>query len=209
MVYNQKIAQNMRTSMIRRKKPYENQLERVKRWKNRIENSINDYRQGKLTLPPLEFTDTIWSFFVSCDHMKDYIHNDATIKTKQSPYNHLDNTECLKICRDISVGVKHLIIKDPKTTGGPFLINLTAKRDDTTGKMLFDINIKSQTVREDFLRLANECILAWEDFIQREIASQPKKQIKKICPICKVEVKIDDDLMAFDCPNCKTENVLV
>jgi len=132
--------------MIRRKKPYEFQLERVNRWKNRIENTINDYKQGKLTLPYLEFTDMIWSFFVSCDHMKDYINNDATIKTKQSPYNYLNNTECLKICRDISVGVKHLVIDDPKTIGGPFLINLTTKGDKTTGKMLFDVNIKSRTV---------------------------------------------------------------
>jgi hypothetical protein len=195
--------------MIRRIKPYEAQLKRVKRWKNRIENSINEYRQGKLIFPPPEFTDTIWSFFVSCDHMKDYIRNDATIKTKQSPYTYLDNTECLKICRDISVGVKHLTIKEPKTTGGLFLINLSAKIDDTTGKTLFDVNIKSQTVHEDFISLANACVAAWEDFIQREIASQPKQQIKKICPICKVEVKIDDDLIAFDCPNCKTVNVIV
>lgn len=195
--------------MIRRKKPYEAQLARVKRWKNTIENSIIEYRQGKLTPPPLEFTDMIWSFFVSCDHMKDYIVNDKTIQTKQSPYDYLDNTPCLRICRDISVGVKHLTIKDPKTAGGPFLINLTAKIDDTTGKTLFDVNIKSKTVHQQFLDLADECIQAWEDFIQREIASQPKKQIKKICPICKVEVKIDDDLIAFDCPSCKTVNVLV
>jgi len=146
MVYNQKIAQNMRTSMIRRKKPYENQLERVKRWKNRIENSINDYRQGKLTLPPLEFTDTIWSFFVSCYHMKDYIENDDRFEKNPLVKIYLNlyikKNDCLKVCYDICIGVKHLKIDHPKTSGGPFSINLTAKRDDTTGKMLFDVNVK-------------------------------------------------------------------
>lgn len=48
--------------MKRRKRPYEVQLERVKRWKTRIDDTINDYGQGKFTLSPLDFTDMIWSF---------------------------------------------------------------------------------------------------------------------------------------------------
>ena len=194
--------------VLRRRKPYENQLERVRRWKNRIDKVLNEYKQGELSVGHLDLADMICCFFTCCDHMKDYIYNDDTIETEQSPYEYIEENECLKVSRDICVGTKHLIIKNPKTSGGPFIINFAGKRDQKTEKMLVDVNIKSKTVHENFSKLADDCISVWEAYIKKEITSKPKKQIKINCPICKAVIEIDEDLIVFDCPKCKEKNLL-
>jgi len=199
--------------MKRRKRPYEVQLERTIRWKTRIENTIIDYRQGKITLSPLEFSDMIWSFFVCCYHVKDFIENDdrliGNFIVRIYLNQYIKRNDCLKVSYDICIGVKHLKVNHPKTSGGPFSINLIANRDDATGKMLFDVNMKSKTIKENLSKLMNDCILTWEEFFRTEIPNRRAKQIKKICPICHVESIIDEDLELFDCPNCKTENLFV
>jgi len=195
-------------AVIRRRKPYEHQLERVKRWKNRIDKVIDDYKQGKLSVDPLGLADMICCFFICCDHMKDYISKDDSIETEQSPYVYLDENICLKDCREISVGTKHFKIHESKKSGGPFKINFVAKRDDGTGEMLVDVNIKSNTVKENFSTLANECIEKWEEYIKKEITSKPKKQIKINCPSCKKDFEVDEDLIMCDCPRCKQKNIL-
>lgn len=195
-------------AVMRRRKPYENQLERVKRWKNRIDKVIDDYKQGILSVDPLDLADMIYCFFTCCDHMKDYISKDDTIETEQLPSDYLNEIECLRVSRDICVGTKHLRIDAPKTSGGPFKINFVAKRDEETGEMLFDVNIKSNTVKENFSTLANECIEKWEEYIKKEITSKPKKQIKINCPSCKKDFEVDEDLIMCDCPRCKQKNIL-
>lgn len=196
-------------AIIRKKKPYEVQLKRVKRWKDRIDKIINDYKQGILSVDYLDLADMIYCFFTCCDHMKDYISKDDTIETEQTPYDYLNKTECLRDSRDICVGTKHLRIDDPKTSGGPFKINFTAKRDKETGELFVDVNIKSKTVHENFSKLADDCISAWEAYIKKEITSKPKKQIQIKCPRCKVEFEIDEDLIMCDCPKCGQENILI
>jgi len=193
---------------MRKRKPYEHQLERVKRWKNRIDKVIDDYKQGKLSVDPLDLADMICCFFVCCDHMKDYISKDETIKTEQTPYDYLEENICLKDCREISIGTKHFKIHESKKSGGPFKINIVAKRDDGTGEMLFDVNIKSNTVKENFSTLADKCIKKWEEYIEKEITSKPKKQIKFKCPMCKHEFEIDDDSIMCDCPECGQKRLL-
>lgn len=145
--------------------------------------------------------------------MKDFIENDdrlvgnPIVRIYLTQY--IKKNDCLKVSYDICIGVKHLKIDHPKTSGGPFSINLTGNRDDSTGKMLFDVNIKSKTINENLSKLMNDCILAWEEFLRTEIANRRAKQIKKICPYCHVESKIDEDLELFDCPHCRTENIIV
>ncbi len=196
-------------AVIRKRKPYEHQLERVKRWKNRIDKITTDYKQGTLSVKPLYLADMICCFFICCDHMKDYIDKDDTIETEQSPYDYLEKNICLKDCREISIGTKHLEIHESKKSQGPFKINFVAKRDEETGEMLFDVNIKSKTLHENFSKLADDCISAWEAYIKKEITSKPKKQIKIKCPRCKHEFKDDEDLIMCDCPKCGQKNILI
>ncbi len=195
-------------AIIRKKKPYEVQLKRVKRWKNRIDEVINDYKQGNLSVDPEELADMILCFFTCCHHMEDYIKNDDTIKTEQMPRDYINKNDCLRISYDICIGTKHLRVDHPKTSGGPFVINFIGERDQGTGKMLVDVNIKSNTVKENFSKLADDCISAWEAYIKKEITSKPKKQIKVKCPNCKKDFEVDEDLIICDCPRCKQKKII-
>ena len=195
-------------AVIRKRKPYEYQLERVKRWKNRIDKIINEYKQGKLSVEPLDLGDMICCFFICCDHMKDYIDKDDTIETEQSPYDYLKENICLKDCREISIGTKHLEIRESKKSRGPFKINVVSNRNKETGELFVEVNIKSNTVKENFSTLANECIEKWEEYIKKEITSKPKKQIKINCPSCKKYFEVDEDLIMCNCPKCGLKNIL-
>ena len=68
--------------------------------------------------------------------------------------------------------------------------------------------MKSNTVKENFSTLADECIKKWEEYIEKEITSKPKKQIQIKCPRCKHEFEVDDDLIICTCPKCKTKKIL-
>lgn len=193
---------------MRRKRPYEFQMERIGRWQKRIENIIKDYENGNLTEDPDVLVDMICAFFTCCDHVKDYIINDDMIDTEQSPYNYLNNSKPLRICRAISVGAKHLKITNPKIKEGKFQVNLVANKDNETGELSFDVNLKSKKVKEDFSKLADDCIQAWEHFIVKEITSKPKKQIEVNCLNCKNKFDVDYDLIMTDCPKCGTKNIL-
>ena len=96
----------------------------------------------------------------------------------------------------------------PRTKDGDFSINLQAKRDKDAGGMTVKVNMKSNTVKEDFSKLADECIQKWEEFIKKEIESKPKKQIEVNCPNCKNKFDVDYDLIMTDCPECGTKNIL-
>jgi hypothetical protein len=187
---------------LRKKKPYELQLKRVKRWKKRIDAVISDYKQGTLSVDPDELADMIYCFFTCCHHVEDYIKNDDKIETEQSPREYINENEFLKISYDICIGTKHLRVDHPKTLGGPFVINFKGERNQESEKMLFNINIKSKTVYENFSKVADECISAWEYYIKKEITSKPKKQIKIKCPNCKQSFQVDDALIICDFPNC-------
>lgn len=195
---------------MRRKRPYEFQMERIGRWQKRIENIIKDYENGNLTEDPVALSDMIYAFFTCCDHMKDYIINDKVLDIEQSPYDYIkDDSPPLRVCRAISVGTKHLTITNPKIIEGKFQVNLVANRDEETGELSFNVNLKSKTVKQDFTILANECIQAWKHYIEKEIESKPKRQVIVKCPSCKLEFNVDFDLIMTDCPECGQERILV
>ena len=114
----------------------------------------------------------------------------------------------MKKCRDICVGTKHLKIDEPKTTDGPLKVNVVTKSGKETGDMSFEVNIKSNSVKENFSMLANECIEKWKDYIKKEIESKSKKQIKINCPKCKIIFEVDEDLIMCDCSKCDQKNIL-
>ena len=182
---------------MRRKRPYEFQMERIGRWQKRVENIIKDYENGNLAEDPDVLVDMICAFFTCCDHMKDYIINDDMIDTEQSLYNYLNNSKPLRICRAISVGAKHLKITNPKIKEGKFQVNLVANKDNETGELSVKVNLKSKTVKQDFTELANDCIESWERYIKKEIESKPKRQVTLNCPRCKHKFDVDYDLITF------------
>jgi len=150
--------------------PYEAQLERAKRWKEKIEGIMDDYRNGKLSEEPVILADMINAFFIFCHHIGDYIINDTNITINdQLVYDNINNNECLKICHDICNGTKHLTLTRPKTSGGHFWVRLIANTNMKTKVKTFDVRLNSGTKDEEFSALAENCINKWEEFIEKEM----------------------------------------
>ena len=86
---------------------YESQLERIKRYYKRFKN-INNGRPH--TDSTDYYMDDIFSFFINCYHLKDWLINDPsyTKRKKSEIEKYITKTESLSICADICNGLKHL-----------------------------------------------------------------------------------------------------
>jgi len=150
-------------------KPYEVQLDRVKRWKDEIERKLEDINRGNYKGDKAIFFDMIFAFFVFCYHIKDYIENDnSLLVTKVTLNEFIKNNYCLRICYDLCIGTKHLVINHPKTTGGTLRININYKLNRVGNKVI--VSLQSKTVNQEFSDLADECIQKWEEFIKTEVS---------------------------------------
>jgi len=149
-------------------KPCESQLEKAKRWKERIKNVLDDYSEGKVTEPSLILFDMIHSFFCECHHIKEYIINDKSLKINSKIINDfIGKNDCLKICADICNGKKHLKLRDGGWTGKKpeFHMNIEFKED----KNDIYVEFQSKLGDKEFFALADECIKKWEKFIKNNV----------------------------------------
>lgn len=194
---------------MRKKKPYENQLNKIIRKKQQVEDILNDYKNGIYSKNIDELYDEVMTFFIFCHHIKDYIKNDSSLNIdKKVVENNVSSNSCLKICADICNGTKHLKLDNSRIGDGEFVMNIKSERDKDTGDLNVELSMKSKTIKENFSKLANDCIIAWEDFIKKEITNKPKNQIKIKCPTCKEYFMCDDDLIICDCPKCGQERII-
>lgn len=150
--------------------PYVIQLDRIKRWKVKIEKTIDDYRNGKYSEDIRILLDMIYAFFIFCHHMSDYIKNDNELSIDEDIiYEYIRKNECLSICADICNGTKHLTLTRPKTEGGHFWVNYKININSKTKERTISVTLSSKTVNEEFSSLADNCIQKWEKFIENEI----------------------------------------
>jgi hypothetical protein len=78
---------------------YKNQLERLKRYREKL----NDYSVNQL-----EYKDILWSFFQNAYHLKDWIKNDGKISLKYDVENFINENKYIKITADLANRSKHL-----------------------------------------------------------------------------------------------------
>jgi hypothetical protein len=83
------------------------QLERVKRFLNRIEDQDRDSTQ---------YDDDLWSFFQNCYHLKDWIRNDPVVpnQVKRTVEEFVRRNDELRICADLANRSKHLKLDRPR-----------------------------------------------------------------------------------------------
>jgi hypothetical protein len=86
---------------------WEQQLERVRRYRDRIERL---YAGEVLNRPNEELLDDVHAFFQSCYHLKDWLKNDASYAkhTGQEIEDFVSNTPEIALCADICNALKHL-----------------------------------------------------------------------------------------------------
>lgn len=87
------------------------QFLRVERWFTRLQNAVVAHPQVR----PIDedyYLDDLYSFFVNCYHLKDWIEKDeAIICTKSEIESFLAKNDYLKLCANLCNSSKHLVLK--------------------------------------------------------------------------------------------------
>lgn len=134
---------------------WEAQLDRVWRWHERLAESCADP-----TSSPEERVDFLLAFFQNCYALRDWLKNDAAVSNNELDVVMQDN-QCLRVCRDIANGSKHLKIDRPSVDPG-FSIGREYCGDRTPERWF--VIVGNDFV--DALALSNECLDAWRTFLR-------------------------------------------
>jgi len=159
---------------------YIKQLEKVKRYLNRIDPKIGYHGVQ------IDYEDNLWSFFQNAWHLKDYIKNEDSII--QFPIEKIvESYSSLKICADIANRTKHLKLYRQN--------RVDAKHVSTDVKVVVPINIQdilnnknkpypiikaegsyynyiiqeSNGTKHKAVELANQIVKDWEEIISKYV----------------------------------------
>ncbi len=148
---------------------YLEQFDRVKRWYQRFV-TIDEGRQH--TLPSDNYQDEVYTFFINCFHLKDWIKYDESVGAAAAKVEDFINANKeLNLCRDICHGIKHLKLENPRSGQDPQFgqrkFYLQVGGPETTISARYTIDTSSGPV--DAFELATKCLKAWENFILSNI----------------------------------------
>ena len=155
---------------------YQEQFARMKRWYERIKkiDQGEPHDLSYINLSPDYYYNEVYAFFQNCYHLKDWIKNDDTVKLPEKNVdNFIKQNECMSLCADICIGIKHLEQKSstwsgqvPKFKGREFSLSLGGEPEPII-KVKFSIETKTGTI--DAFELASECVRKWGEFIKDNI----------------------------------------
>jgi hypothetical protein len=140
------------------------QYRRVKRYYSRFQDlsaGIEHTRDADY------YQDDVYSFFVNCYHLKDWIQNDSSIKIDNGIlYDYIRNSIALTISGEICNGMKHLSFNNRRgITRKDYRFSISSS--GMSLQMKFYIDTEQQSY--DALNIATECVKDWETFLSNHI----------------------------------------
>jgi hypothetical protein len=146
---------------------YLEQLDRVRRWHQQYQGIAQGWSHDRLSD---FYQDIVYSFFMNCYHLKDWIKNDPTSGPLSARVEgFISNTPEMAICADICNGLKHLVLTDQRSGQNPrfgkrrFTVGVGTQ--PTTIAVEYTIDTSSGPI--DAFALATRCLQAWETFIMQ------------------------------------------
>ena len=146
------------------------QFERVKRYYERFK----EIDEGKShTLNSAYYEDDVYSFFINCHHLKDWIKNDPAVTvSKKDVEDYVKANSALRICADMCNGAKHL-----KRTPNKIVSGKERSIDSKAYSLAImegsaqppNITIKFFIDNLDAFKVATECLQKWEEFFKNII----------------------------------------
>lgn len=118
----------------------------------------------------------LYSFFVVCWHVLDWVKNDATIPraVRTAVEKAALASPVLCLCHDMANGSKHYVLESPKAPGvRPGTIDLERREDAPESKLSFLVVLQDGTVRPAH-ELAREALGAWRDVLDANGLPAPK-----------------------------------
>ena len=144
---------------------YQEQFDRLQRSYNRFQD-INDGRPHSRQSD--YYTDDMYSFFMNCYHLKDWLVNDAEFSASSADLEgFINSNKELQLCADICNAQKHLLLTNRRSNENPSLgqrLNkLLLGGGEPKISVTFMINTSSGQI--DAFELATKCIELWRQFI--------------------------------------------
>lgn len=145
---------------------WSDQLARAERYLVRFEH----YKTKGVPSPLIHHAvDDVYSFFVHCYHVEDYLRADPIFK-QADPVAWRKDTEALTICRDICTGIKHVTCDSvPKPAiFGTQLVKITTGDggNPPAPTSTFAPTIEYEGESRDGLETAQAAVAAWRKFIE-------------------------------------------
>ena len=143
---------------------YREQLQRLERNYQRFAQ-IDQGRRHDMGC--LNYLDEVYSFFLNCYHLKDWLINDSGFPGKHDVENYINANQELQLCADICNAHKHLRLDSPRSTENPRVggqkIDLELRDGEAAIKIKFTIDTASGPL--DAFELATRCLDLWKEFI--------------------------------------------
>lgn len=122
--------------------------------------------------PTNTYEDDVYSYFMHCYHLCDWIKHDNTFSVQLNPFKYVEDSKYLSIARDICTGAKHCIPEEKKLQSGKEPKNSYTKLSICVGgdyeykieQMLFDTGFGQM----DALALARKCFDEWIVYLEKE-----------------------------------------
>ena len=151
---------------------YSEQYERMRRSYDRF-REIKSRLTDKISS---DYEDDVYAFFMHCYHLKDWVKNDTSVKTRMTNIGtdverFISESEALSLCADLCNSLKRLELK--RSSGGErrtFGLKQYRQRvglgssSSIRLEWLVERNVKPAI---DAFELATECIAEWDKFLQR------------------------------------------
>ena len=144
----------------------EEQWERVKRYFERFERLS---RTGRIHDTNSEnYVDDIYSFFIHCYHLKDWIEKDPSSPLRTDVKSFGKKSKSFQICRDLCLGAKHLTVTSP--TSDLATHELGRKRVNfnvSTRVLSMRVFVQTSAGEREAFDVAKKCMGEWEAFLSR------------------------------------------
>jgi hypothetical protein len=151
---------------------YVEQYERMRRSYDRF----REIKPGLTDKISSDYEDDIYAFFMHCYHLKDWVKNDTSVKTRMPNIGadverFINESEALSLCADLCNSSKRLELKRDSSGERPTFgrkqyhhqLNLGSGRSIRLEWLVQ----RNNEPAIDAFQLATECIAAWDTFFQR------------------------------------------
>ena len=144
----------------------EEQWERVKRYFERFEKLS---RTGRVHDSNSEnYVDDIYSFFIHCYHLKDWIAGDPSSPLRDAVREFGKDSESFQICRDLCLGAKHLTVTSPGSDlAGHRLGRKHVEFNVSTRMLSMKVFVQTNDGEREAFDAAQKCMSEWEAFLSR------------------------------------------
>jgi hypothetical protein len=150
------------------------QWERVIRWHERLTPFRTAFPEQE---PARSYAlDDVWAFFMNCYHLRDWLIR-AGVKSQKEVDSFIDQSQAMRLCRDVANGVKHYKLnpRKPTTTNANWTTmtyyTYTGREGEALREHAHRVFLPDQakrfkvTAARDVFEVADACMTAWRGFL--------------------------------------------